>query len=156
MIKKLVLILLAGCALAAGVMVSQYQKADFSLLGGDNMRWQDYQGKWLVVNYFAKWCAPCLEEVPELNQFYQLSKQQNIGLIAISWDKLAQQQLEQIVEQYQMQFPLVHEFYTPPPFERPAQLPVSYIISPEGKVVKTLKGQQTADSLFNYIAELKQ
>lgn len=43
-------------------------------LDGVEHRVSDYRGKWLAINFWATWCAPCLKEMPELERFYQDNK----------------------------------------------------------------------------------
>ncbi len=156
MLKKLIFVIVAIGAMSAGIWVSHTNKAELTLLSGQQYQWQDFNGQWLVVNYFAQWCAPCLKEIPELNLFDQQVKNTDTRLIAISWDNLSQSQLQQIADQYAIEFDLVYQVEPDSlPFVKPAQLPATFIVSPQGKVLKTLMGEQTALSLQQQIAQLK-
>lgn len=52
--------------------VSSYG-VDFALPGLDanTVRLSDYRGKWVIVNFWASWCSPCVQELPELAKFQQ-------------------------------------------------------------------------------------
>ena len=156
MSKKLLTAALAITALFAGVWIASLLRVDFKTLDGQGYRWSSLQGDWVVVNYFAEWCAPCLKEVPELNAFNQQIATQNIRLFAVSWDDLSHKELTTIKQRYDMQFDLLALEPEPKmPFSKPSQLPVSYILSPQGQLVKTLKGEQTSETLLRHIAQLK-
>ena len=156
MLKKLCIAVVAVGALLAGVWTANSSRNDFTTLSGENYQWRDMQGKWLVINYFAEWCAPCLKEVPELNRFNQQSTGSDVQLIAISWDNLSQAKLQAIAKQYAMEFELAYQVNPQTlPVTKPAQLPATFILSPQGKVVKKLLGEQTAESLTAEIEQLK-
>ncbi|WP_416304873.1 TlpA family protein disulfide reductase [Neptunicella sp. SCSIO 80796] len=156
MLKKLCIIVVALSALLAGVWVANYNRSDFTTLSGEKGQWSDGQGQWLVINYFAEWCAPCLKEIPQLNQFNQQTADSDVRLIAISWDNLGQTELQQIADKYAMEFELAYQVNPDNlPFVKPAQLPATFILSPQGKVVKKLLGEQTAELLTQHIEQLK-
>ncbi len=46
----------------------------------------DYQGKLLIVNFWATWCAPCKKEMPSLDNLYQNSKFKNLEIIAVNME----------------------------------------------------------------------
>ncbi|MES9935022.1 MAG: TlpA disulfide reductase family protein, partial [Sedimenticola sp.] len=52
------------------------EPADFSLpdLDGRTVKLSEFRGKWVVVNYWATWCPPCVEEMPELELFHSQNK----------------------------------------------------------------------------------
>ncbi len=74
MFKKLIFVSCGLAAAIAGFYLSLSLKSDFTTVEGQSYQWQDFKGQYLVVNYFAEWCAPCLKELPELNQFESFAK----------------------------------------------------------------------------------
>jgi thiol-disulfide isomerase/thioredoxin len=131
------------------------QPADFHYLNNKSGRLDDFKGQWLLVNYWAEWCEPCIEEVPELNRFYkEYSKQ--YSMLSVSFDRVANENLKQQVKKYNMQYPVLAS--NPIPhlgIKMPAMLPANYIISPAGKRFGPLLGPQTVDSLLKAFEKAK-
>ena len=151
--KKALTPILVVAALCSGVALNVWLKADFVTLNGDTKRWRDLQGQWVVVNYFAQWCAPCLREIPELNAFYRQNP--HVALFAVSFDPLDEQQLQQMRTEYKIEFPIIAQLYASPWQTMPKTLPHTLIIDPQGKVVRELKGEQNADDLRLLISQLQ-
>jgi peroxiredoxin len=157
LLKKSILIISAMAALLSGAFSYSYFKTDFATLAGDSYRWNELRGQWVVVNYFAAWCAPCLREIPELNKFSLFAtKQDNISLFGLSYDPLSDEALAELRDKYQMEFPLITSKNASMPNPRPQSLPATFIISPKGEVVKQLSGEQTNESLQQIITFLEQ
>lgn len=156
--QKWFIVFFSVIALVGGVGFYQSQQYDFQTISGESYKWQSLEGQWVVVNYFAEWCVPCLKEVPELNDFYaQAKKSTEIKLFAVSYDPLSKNQLLEIKKKHDMQFPLLNpektEFI---PIQTPKYLPATFIIAPNGDVSKPLLGEQTAASLYQAVNQLKQ
>ncbi len=131
-------------------------KPDFYLLDGQGKRLSDYRGSWLVVNFWAEWCAPCLAEIPELNKLNDLASQENWQIIGISYDPLNNDSLKEMVKKWDIQYPVVASTPNPIlPFALPSQLPGNYIINPEGELVAQLKGEQSLESLSKLLKNLR-
>jgi thiol-disulfide isomerase/thioredoxin len=153
-LKKIVILLAASLALLVGVLTQQNLKVDFTTLDGEGQRWRHSQGNWRVVNYFAEWCAPCLREMPELNRFYQQHNHE-IDIFAVSFDPLSKEQLVTLQQKYDIQFPIINKINTLPWGRPPNSLPTTYILDASGKVLKQLKGEQSAEKLIQTINLLK-
>jgi thiol-disulfide isomerase/thioredoxin len=153
-LKKIVIILAASLALLVGLWTQQALKVDFTSVDGQEHNWSNSQGKWKVVNYFAEWCAPCLREMPELNHFYQLHKD-NIDIFAMSFDPMSKEDLIVLQQKYDIQFPVIERLNVMPWNQPPNSLPTTFILDADGKVQKQLKGEQSADKLIQTINILK-
>ncbi len=101
----------------------------------------------MIINYWAIWCKPCIEEIPELNQFAILQAGKVI-LFAVDFDQNQGEKLKENSQKLGIEFPVL----TSDPaeilgFEHPKVLPTTLIFNPEGKLERTLIGPQTVQSL---------
>jgi peroxiredoxin len=143
-------------SLGLTLIASCTEKPEFHFLNQSPARLSDYEGRWLVVNFWAEWCAPCQEEVPELNKLYLWGKTNNLSVIGISYDPLDNKVIQEIVTRWQIRYPVVASEPMPVfPFTLPKSLPGNYIISPEGEVVAKLQGKQTHQSISKLLINLK-
>lgn len=106
-----------------------------------------YRGRWLLVNYWAEWCKPCVEEIGELNQLAQQQSAQ-VAVLGVNFDGATGEELRAQMERLGIAFTVLDRdpaavFAT----ARPAVLPTTLVIDREGKLVQTLVGPQTAASL---------
>jgi thiol-disulfide isomerase/thioredoxin len=108
------------------------------------------RGQWVVINYWAQWCKPCIEEIPELNTLnHQFDEATVLGVNydGASGEDLAQQEQKLGVEFASLAADPSAQLGIP----RPVVLPTTLIVDPAGKVVATLIGPQTLDSLAAFI-----
>ncbi|WP_226702482.1 TlpA family protein disulfide reductase [Microbulbifer elongatus] len=110
------------------------------------------EGKVLLVNYWAEWCAPCREEIPELNTFYR-EHRERVLVLGINFDQLPAEQVKQQAGKFGIEFPLL----AAAPEGRwgqpmPQVLPSTLIIDSNGQWRRTLVGPQTAESLAEAVA----
>ncbi|MFT7258858.1 MAG: thiol-disulfide isomerase/thioredoxin [Glaciecola sp.] len=152
--KKILLYLVIGLtSLSLGVAYQLNTRYDFSTLDGSTYQFKELQGKWVVINYFAEWCAPCLREIPELNEFKKLTdSKQNAVLFGISYDAMQDHELTLLAEKYNIAFSLINNIETNLPFETPQYLPATYLIRPDGTLAGQLLGEQNSKSLSEAIS----
>ena len=104
------------------------------------------QGQWRVVNYWAVWCGPCREEIPELNR---LHKGTDLVVYAVNYDGKQGEELASQAATMHIEFTILAQ--DPGPalgVERPRVLPTTRLVSPAGKVTDTLVGPQTEETLL--------
>lgn len=106
----------------------------------------DYRGKWVVINYWATWCGPCISEIPTLNKLSQSYKNQ-VVVLGVNADNLDDAQLQRLAEEYGVTYAFLGKF----PMEKWGisqipTIPVTFVIDPKGNLVKTLQGPQTFEN----------
>tara|TARA_X000000368_G_scaffold61516_1_gene43373 strand:- start:124 stop:495 length:372 start_codon:yes stop_codon:yes gene_type:complete len=121
------------------------------LVDGSSGKLNDFRGNWLVVNYWADWCPPCIKEMPELSKFYNANKD-SVLVLAYNFDRLEGDELSDQIQRFGVDIPSI----TNDPgllfgWESPPSLPATYIINPTGELLHTLIGPQTQESLEKYI-----
>lgn len=138
-------LVLAGCAEDIGV--DQH---------GQKVAVERLEGQWLVINYWAQWCAPCRTEIPELNALEQQLKEQSVQVLGVNFDALQGEKLSQAVQDMGITFTVLAqdpaERYQLP---RAQVLPVTYIVDDRGRMRERLLGEQTAAGLTARLTALK-
>ena len=128
-------------------------KPDYTTLAGDSGRFSDLHGRWVLINYWAEWCKPCIKEFPELNQF-QRENGERATLFVVNFDGVSNDQLAAQISRFGIEVPALTA--DPAPllgYERPKALPTTIVIGPDGKLRQVLQGPQTAASLAAIIDE---
>ena len=109
-------------------------------------------GQWRLINYWALWCTPCREEIPELNG---IDNAPDITVFGVNYDDKKGQELSKQRSALGITFAnLPLDPASVLGISRPNVLPTTLIISPQGELVATLKGPQTASSLEQTLLEL--
>ncbi len=120
----------------------------------DGARWDlaQQRGKWVLVNYWATWCGPCLQEMPELSALAAL--RQYISIIGLAYDDTDPEEIRAFLQQHPVTYPIARvSIYAPPEhFGVPRTLPTSWLLDPDGKVVRKYSGQVTARMIEDDIA----
>lgn len=122
---------------------------------GDEVYVNDFLNRWVVVNYWAEWCAPCRKEIPELNKLQLDNMDAEVLVSGVNFDKLQGAELGKAVENMGINFLVLADdpasrFRLP----RPESLPATFIINNEGRLVATLNGEQTQASIEQKMREL--
>ena len=100
-----------------------------------------YKGKWVIVNYWATWCPPCLEEVPDLVALYDSRKNKDVMVLGVVFDYKTTAEVAEYVDDMLMSYPIVLGDEGVTRQIGSAQvLPTTYIYNPRGILVKTKRG----------------
>jgi len=143
--RRLLLIPAAIMVLAlAGCERTELQRAD-----GVAVDWDSYRGQWVLVNYWAEWCKPCLEEIPELNH---LDKSPGISVLGVNFDGVEGAALVDLGQKMGIEFTMLGQ--DPGPdfgWKTPMALPATFVVDPAGKLIETRFGPQTEEDLMQLI-----
>lgn len=105
------------------------------------------RGKWVIVNYWATWCVPCIKEMPDISRFVAAHK--NVVAIGLAYEDSEPADIKAFLAKHPVAYPIAQVSLDQPPkdFDEPRGLPTTYLISPDGKVAKHIVGPVTEASL---------
>ena len=137
-------LLLAASSVAANEFV-------FKDMQGKIQRLSDYHGKWVLVNFWATWCPPCLEEIPDLVDMHNARQAKDFVVIGIAMSSSRESVLS-FAKQMSISYPIVlGDDKAAAQIGRIDALPTSYLYDPNGKLVSYQSGMLTREVLENYI-----
>ena len=134
------------------------EPVDYSLpdVNGKKHSLADYKGKWVIVNYWATWCPPCQEEIPDLVEFHDRHKDDDAVVIGINFEDIGEEQLSAFVDSFLISYPILRsEPLAETPLGSIPGLPTTFIIAPDGSPVARQVGPVTGKQLDDYIARKK-
>ena len=121
-------------------------------LQGNAQSLSQYQDQWVIVNFWATWCGPCIRELPELVSFADrhLGSAQVVG---IAFEKTPIDEIRSFVARFGVNYPVLIIGEEPlVPMEPLKGLPSTFLVSPEGLVVHSHVGPVTEDELTEWLA----
>ena len=147
--KKLFITIIAGLFLTSLV----YAETSLHILGGEHIPFSSLNGKWVFINYWADWCKPCLDEIPELNGFYERYKDHNVAVFAVNFDALPMSRQVELVKTLNIRYPtLKRDPRSSLNLGGISGVPVTFVFNPQGELVNALYGGQTVNSLQSALA----
>jgi peroxiredoxin len=123
---------------------------------GQGINLSDYKGKWVLVNFWASWCPPCVQETPSLNELQNELRDEGLVVIGISADE-SEEAYQQFLDRFGITFPTVRDASRQAQIRYGTQLlPESYLINPEGIVVRKYAGAENfmRPEVLNYFRSL--
>ena len=137
---------------AGGADAVQQPALRVTTLDGNTFDLAGQRGKWVIVNFWATWCAPCLKEMPELSALDAM--REHIVVVGLAYEETTTDELAAFMRKHPVAYPIaLVDVYDPPKdFETPRGLPMTYLIAPDGRVAKQYLGPVTARMIEEDIA----
>jgi peroxiredoxin len=128
--------------------VSSIDAPDFTLkaLTGEDITLSQYRGKVVLLDFWATWCGPCMQSIPELVRIQKKYKDKGLVVLGVSMDTLSQAddgQILKFMRTFGITYPVMRDngtvsntYYG----DSPAAIPTMHIINKEGKIIETISG----------------
>ena len=130
------------------------QRNDIEIFNGSDTSLDKLNGNWIVINYWADWCAPCIKEIPELNEFAEENKE--LLVFTFNFDQLDEDDLKPVANRFNIKVP---SLITHPRdiwgIQTPPAVPATFFINPNGELVLSLFRPQTKDELNKILFDLQ-
>ncbi len=145
------------CFLIALLSLLSLQAQAFSLVDskGKTHTLAQYKGKWVLVNFWATWCPPCLEEIPDLVALHE-NKKNKLVVLGVAMDYRDPKQVLQFADQMMVSYPVIlGDQKMAAQIGAITGLPTTYLYNPEGKMVAYNVGALTREAVERYISTKK-
>ncbi|MCW8889512.1 MAG: TlpA family protein disulfide reductase [Sedimenticola sp.] len=152
-LKSMNRMLVLGMLLMGNHVVADANDAVLYDLSGAERTFDEFRGKWLLVNYWATWCVPCLEEIPELNKFHAKHFETDAVVVGINMEGFDVDVMRDFLRDQGVVYPVwitAPSDYTA--FGVLPGIPTSYLISPKGEVVAKQVGVISAEMIERFIS----
>ena len=134
------------------LVTSGCQDATIEVDGGGAFEEKDWRGRWTLVNYWAEWCGPCRDEIPELNEIQKKGSKLGVQVVGVNYDGITGDALTLLVKTMGINFPiLLKDPRARWELAAPSILPTTLLINPSGELVTILIGPQTVETLLEAV-----
>ncbi|MBX9869674.1 MAG: TlpA family protein disulfide reductase [Burkholderiaceae bacterium] len=120
-------------------------------VSGHAIDFSSFKGQWVVINYWAGWCKPCLREIPELNRLAK--DHSDIVVLGVSFDPLSPQKIQHFIGLHQISYPVIDNLSLKiVGVDYVKALPATFVFDPKGNLVQSIYGEITEQKIEQLIA----
>jgi len=110
-------------------------------LNGKNVSLADFQGKVVVLDFWATWCPPCVKEIPHFIELYEQYKDKGLAMVGISLDREGVGVVKAFVQKYQIKYPIMMtDGKVDKAFGGITSIPTTFLIDSAGNISKKYVG----------------
>jgi cytochrome c biogenesis protein CcmG/thiol:disulfide interchange protein DsbE len=124
-------------------------------LDGGHVSLADYKGKVVLVNFWATYCVPCKTETPWFVQLQKEHAAEGLQVIGITMDEPDNKRLPKFVAEMGVNYPIAFGDYDlADSYDHVQALPVTFLVTRDGKIAKTIRGIESKDKLDAEVTKL--
>lgn len=129
---------------AVGKLAPSFELKDMK---GDQVKFDKFKGKVILLNFWATWCGPCRKEMPAMHTLYSAYKDRGFVVLAISIDPSVKP-VRKFIKKKKLTFPVLMDSDKEIYFDHYAvfTLPMSFLIDRNGVIVEKYFGEKEWDS----------
>ena len=154
--KRLVIAILLALQLVQGTVLARegmdrsepaVTATEFTLMSSDgtDIKLSDYAGQFLLVNFWATWCPPCVKEMPALDNLHKHFVESNFKVLGVHAGP-ALATVKTFLEKNTVQFDIVIDKKMELSSWGVTGLPTTFLVSPDGKIIYKAVGEREWDS----------
>ncbi|MBI2384621.1 MAG: TlpA family protein disulfide reductase [Elusimicrobia bacterium] len=123
-------------------------------ISGKTARLSDFKGRVVLVDFWATWCYPCLQELPDLKALYRRHEGKGFVILAVSIDEGGKEAVAAFVAENKVPYPVLLAGSGPIKGWRVRGLPVAHLIDREGRIVRSWVGYKDPSELEGNVKAL--
>lgn len=127
-------------------------------LDGRQINLANQEGRVILVNFWATWCAPCRKEIPDLIDLHEKYESEGLMVVGIAVDEEGAEVVQPFAEKQKISYPIVIDTSRTieSEFEAMYGLPTTYVVNPDGQIVRRVLGVFPVDEMMPTLKDLLQ
>lgn len=111
-------------------------------LNGKLVSLKGFEGRVVLLNFWATWCSPCLKEMPTMERLYQAYSAKGLVVVGVSVDRSGPGAVREFAQKLKITFPILHDrdMLTSGHYSNPG-VPSSYLIDRQGRIAYRVLGE---------------
>lgn len=142
-------LLAGGLQAATAAETVDFRRPD---LNGRMHALSDHRGRFVVVNFWATWCGPCVREIPMLRTLH--AERDDVVVVGVNFEQIDDASLRAFLDEFEVSYPVVRAGGEPLlPFEPLLGLPTTFVVDPDGRLLARRTGEVTRDFIDDVLAD---